>query len=185
MRRLEYLDIAHNNIRALPAWLPGLAGITVINLAWNRVREVPLELLLMPQLHVLNLTGNHLERLPVVPAGARSPLRVLHLARNVLVQCPDLRGFGQLHTLSMAGNDKLPAELLSSVSLSRADAAVRIEALSVHAAALQRALCFMLCWKHAAGNGSPLGRLPRDVARLLGRVIFERHRTLIGKEEAV
>ena len=49
----QVLDISRNNVRSLPAWLPGrLTGLVALRLHTNRLEELPLELKQLSALQV-------------------------------------------------------------------------------------------------------------------------------------
>ncbi|XP_010853823.1 PREDICTED: podocan-like protein 1 [Bison bison bison] len=115
LHRLEYLDLSHNQLAAVPAGLP--RTLALLHLGRNRIRWVEaarlgglrgLRYLLLQHNQLgatglLDLAGNQLTQLPSgLPAG----LHTLRLQRNQLrtLEPEPLAGLHQLQELSLAHN---------------------------------------------------------------------------------
>jgi Leucine-rich repeat (LRR) protein len=91
-RRLVYLNLAHNQLRALPAL--DLPALLELRLGGNTV--YPLPPMQLPRLRELYLRGNQLRAIPDA-LGDLADLHILELRDNQLTALPDT--LGRLHKL--------------------------------------------------------------------------------------
>ncbi|XP_030372403.1 toll-like receptor 7 [Scaptodrosophila lebanonensis] len=106
---LQVLDVSYNELRALPdAWgASRLRRLQTLNLQHNNITALaPNSLAGLSSLRVLNLSYNHLESLPTDAFAGNKELRELHLQCNDLYDLPKglLHRLEQLLVLDLSGN---------------------------------------------------------------------------------
>lgn len=67
MKKLEYIQMANNQLIKFPSGLHLLHHLKSVNLSYNRLKSFPVDLLLVNTLDVLNLSHNCITKLPALP----------------------------------------------------------------------------------------------------------------------
>jgi Leucine-rich repeat (LRR) protein len=97
---LKRIDLDHNALTVLPAWICELPRLEVLHAGFNRLSQVPADLAKLTKLQLLALEHNQLRSLPQTLC-ALSSLKRLDLTANYLAALPDcirsMRALGGLY----------------------------------------------------------------------------------------
>lgn len=118
------LELANNQITALPTEVNGMRSLTKLDLSKNQLVALPKEIGDLRCLQVLNVSLNNIRSLPSKPLGNLSHLEELHLwGNNLTIVPPHISRLTNLSLLAMHRNkifalDKNFPKLTSLVGLS-------------------------------------------------------------------
>lgn len=109
--QLSTLLLAHNNLAQLPDALSTLTKLTWLDVSYNQLKEWPPALASLPDLQAFYCAGNLLDAEHLDLSLLPSTLRVFDVRHNALETLPDLHPWRHLQQLSLSANQlqTLPA----------------------------------------------------------------------------
>ncbi|KAG8236960.1 hypothetical protein J437_LFUL016156 [Ladona fulva] len=112
---LDYLDISHNKLSAVPPGVGFLTRLKHLSMSHNNISDVPPDIGNLRVLQIMDLAYNKLSDLP--PLGELRKLEILYLQHNLLSSSPNLVGCVNLKELHLADNSikVVQAEILENL----------------------------------------------------------------------
>lgn len=166
LKKLQKLNLAHNQIKVLPPELGRLRNLIGLNLLSNHIEVVPPEIERLTKLEELWLAQNRLETLPP-GLGGLTKLKELWLDQNHLLTLPpELGQLTELQQLGLHGNGLklLPAEVGRLSNLLGLDLGLnQLEILPPELCQLSKLQTLQL-------GRNQLAVMPPDVGRLEGLI---------------
>ena len=168
---LTLLNMSCNALESLPDDIGSLVNLQTLVLRENALESVPKTIGSLPKLLTLDLVKNKLTVMPNELCRLKSLLR-LDLEDNRLRMLPyDFDRMTQLNVLRLRGNP-LPNYCGENVSNNVAVCAL-IQRFVAPIACFKASYTFLAIWTFRKEACPELGRLPRDLIKLLVRLVVE------------